>query len=149
VSTKLDEIKAAIKSIAESITDIGNVYGQMPNVTMWDSVFDSLVKDGTLKVLLFTKESHTPVAISEGFKKWEIQHDWLFKYIHSSHVENETDVIFDNICESICSTYDSNERLNNTVKRKQPMFQLNKGYVMTCRVLCHYTEFKLTTFSNL
>ena len=49
----------AIKTVAESVTDIGAVYDQMPHVKMWDEVFRDLISDDKLKVFFFTKLSRT------------------------------------------------------------------------------------------
>jgi hypothetical protein len=145
----LDEIRAEIKSIAGAVSDIGNVHDQMPNITMWNSVFEDLVSDGVLKVLIFSKNTRTPVAVSEGFSSFNKEHKWLFKYIYSSSIENRSDVTFDNLCEAICNAFDNSNKLNRKVKKLMPMSQLNKGYVMTCNILCHYAEFELTTTINL
>lgn len=142
----LDDIKSAIKTIAESITDIGNVYDQVPPVNKWDEVLKNFISDNKLKILLFTKTIRNPQVISEQLSSFRIQHKWTFKYIYSSNVANESEKTFDNLCELICNTINANERLNNTIKRKDPISQPNKRYAMVCGILCHYAEFELTTY---
>ncbi|NOS85235.1 MAG: hypothetical protein HOP31_08860 [Ignavibacteria bacterium] len=145
----IDEIRTAIKSIAETVPNIGEVYDQMPHVKMWDEVFQNLVTDNVLKVFFFTKLTRTPKAITESYQSWDKEHKWICKYIYSSNAENESDKTFDNLCESICAAFDKSGKLNGKAKKLFPMAQINKGYVMTCKVLCHYAEFELITTINI
>jgi len=142
----IEIIRTNILSIAKTITDIGNVYDQMPHVTTWSGVFEKFKSDDKLKVLFFTKISSQPDDPYENFNAANYEQKWFFKYIHSSNVDNESDKAFDNICESIINTFNSSKRLNGTVRKILPMAQQNKGYVMVCNMLCHYAEFELKTF---
>lgn len=145
----LDEIRTAIKTTAESVSGIGNVYDQMPHIANWDKVFEYLKKDDELKVFFFSKLSRDPKPISEGFSGFNIEHKWIFKYIYSASYDNESDKTFDNICENICSAFDNSNKLGLKVKKMMPMQQINKGYVMVCGVLCHYAEFEITTSKSI
>jgi hypothetical protein len=142
----LDGIKAEIKSIAESVTGIGNIFEQVPAVSKWDEVLKEFIVDGKLNILLFTKNVRNPQNIDEHLERSQLQHKWIFKYFYSSNSSEESEKTFDNICELICNTFDTNKRLNNAVNRKMPMSQPMKQYVMITNILCHYAEFELITY---
>lgn len=142
---ELEEIKSAVKEIALSISGIGKVYDRIVYASDQNQLKELFVSNGVLNCLMFRQVKR--IADTESRESNEVLIDrlWKFVLLYSYSKENESERKFDDLCESICKTFNSNSSINDTVNEHSFMDMVNKTDYTYHNVLCHRAEFEMTT----
>ncbi len=142
----LDDIKAQIKSIAESVTGIGIVYTQSPNIILWDKLKEKFVKNDRINVLLIehkTRQSETDESNHEVSKVRK----WQFRLIYGYSFDDNSEKDFDNLIDALCDKFNADADLNKKVHDHSLLEMTQpKNIVMVTDVLCHDAILELITY---
>lgn len=145
----LAEVRAQIKIILAAVTDVKNVY-EYKRWAKNEATFKAIFKDSNDKIQgwMITRQN-TP-------EKWRTygQNDRSFAFqiagLYGLSDADQTEITFQNLIESVCTTFRSNKTLNSTVQTTYPEFGQLAGLggpqVQTVEermffgILCHYCE---------
>lgn len=145
----LDEIKSEIKTIAESVSGIGKVYERLVYAKDQAQVKELFVKDnaegGEINCLMFRQVKRTADIDIRGGSELIAERAWKFVLIYGYNKEANSEETFDNLCETLCKTFNSNPDLNGKVNEHSWLNMTNKTDNMYHNVLCHWAEFEMET----
>ncbi len=144
----LDEIKSEIKTIAESVSGIGNVYERLVYAKDHAQVKELFVKDnaeGEINCLMFRQVKRIADAETRNGNEILINRTWKFVLIYGYNKETNSEETFDNLSETLCKTFNANPDLNGKVNEHSYFNMTNKTDNMYHNVLCHWAEFEMET----
>lgn len=142
---ELNDIKTAIKSIAESILEIGIVYDRLVYAKDHNQLKELFVKDGVLNCLMFRQVKRNALNETRSANELLIDRTWKFVLFFGYNKDNDSEQVFDNLCENLCKTFNANNDLNSTVNEHTWLDMTNKTEYSYHNVLCHRAEFEMVT----
>jgi hypothetical protein len=147
VADMLKEIKSAIKEIAGSVEGIGNVYERYLYPFDLKQLKDFFESNGKINTLMFRftqRESNS----GEGFvSELYVRRLWKFRLVYGYNYNNDSENSFDELCEAICKSFNSNLSLNGFV-RKHTLLNVTDKYDSEYHgVLVHNAEMEMETES--
>jgi hypothetical protein len=143
--SELNEIKSAIKEIAESVTGVGVVYDHLIYAKDRNQHKELFVRDGVLNCLMFRQIKRMADPETRTGNEVLVERTWKFVLIYGYNNENKSEEVFDNICEQLCKTFNANYELNGKVNEHSYLDMINKTDYSYHNVLCHRAEFEMTT----
>jgi hypothetical protein len=140
----LNELKKNIKGIAESVRGIGKVYDRYLYAFDTKQVKDFFSNDSSVNALMFREAER----ISDGgegiLNEFEVKRLWQFRFIYGYSYENNSEDNFDNICEELCKTYNS-ENFINSISRCSFLNIVKKYDSEYHGILVHNAEMEMET----
>ena len=142
---ELNDIKSAIKQIAETILEIGIVYERLVYAKDHNQLKELFVKDSVLNCLMFRQVKRTASNETRSANEVLIDRTWKFVLFYGYNKDNNSEQAFDNLCENLCKTFNVNHDLNGTVNEHTWLDMTNKTDYSYHNVLCHRAEFEMVT----
>lgn len=140
----LNEIKSNMKEIAESVSGIGKVYDRFLYAFDVKQVTDFFAVNGSVNTLMFREIERTSEG-GEGISgEIGVRRLWQFRFICGYNYENNSEANFDNLCEEICKTFNS-ENCINSVPRSSFMNITNRYDSEYHGILVHNAEMEMET----
>jgi hypothetical protein len=142
---ELNEIKSAIKEIAQSVNGIGVVYERLIYAKDHNQLKELFVKEGVLNCLMFRQVKRTADPDSRTGNEVLVDRTWKFVLLYAYNYENKSEEILDDICEQLCKRFNANCDLNGKVNEHSYFDMTNKTDYSYHNVLCHRAEFEMIT----
>jgi len=132
LSSTIAEIKAQVKLLFESVSDIGNVYDRGRYVVDRSkfkevaSVEISTLKKTQIRILTFRPLVRV-YEEKDSLQGWQLRRDWKAQYVFGFSDELNSTALFDTMIDTICTTFNAKKTLKSTVTRKTLLNMTSSG----------------------
>ncbi len=146
--TTLADIRAAVKTLLASVTDIGVVQDYERYAKARSEFKEFYVTGGKVHGWFFQRKSKKENRPYLG--RVEVVNEWRIRGFMSLDDENESEKTFDNLIEAIFNKFKTDDTLGGiidtmVVNNNMIMALLNSQPVMFSGVLCHSAELQFYT----
>ncbi len=138
----LTTIKAAIKTIAETVSGIENVRNELYNVEDESEIKRMMGSNGRVNALGFISRTGDPEH-EEGFELESEDRQFIFILYYEQSIPNDSFDIVDNLSEGLKQAFNRDERLRGTVVTHNKLRQVdNRLATVTTKKKVHIVGFE-------
>lgn len=135
-------IRAQIKSILSGVSGIGEVYDYQRWASTWEKFLDLFKTDADKINGWMITRSATPATVESTTHESRI-HQYKIRGVYGLNDEDETEITFQALIESVASAFRAKRTLNATAEDSGPLSVSVVENRMFGGVLCHFCELDL------
>ena len=143
----LNEIKQSIKELAENIPGIGKVYDRYIYAFDEKQVKDLFASDGKINTLMFRPVKRESIGGENKCDELFINRLWKMRLIYGYNFTDNSEDKFDNICEELCRTFNSDLTLSGSIRKHTSLSVTDKYDSEYHGILVHNAELEMETES--
>lgn len=142
----LSAIRTEIKTILNSVTDIGVVHDYERWSKDWNTILSLFQPSGKayIRGWMITRRATSEQVITQGPGGTnQRDHSFVIKGVFGLKDDTASEKTFQDLLESICTALRGNPTLNGSALGCEPPQVLSVDIRMFSQVLCHYAEIEL------
>ncbi len=141
----LNEIKQNIIETAENVEGIGKVYDRFIYAFDAKQVKDLFASGGKINTLMFRFTEREAGGGESILTELNVRRIWKFRLVFGYNYENNSEKVFDDLCENICKAFNSDSLLNAGMNRRSFLNITDKYDNEYHGILVHNAEMEMET----